>query len=682
MNGKRLKRWMTALLVTLLSAMLFSGCGESGKGDGGKAGSDVTAGQAQAGESGASYQTTDSDVTVFLTTDKEFYEAGEEIQYRIALLNEREGWVLNKGNISYTLSGGLGAAREGSVPLEIDGAGYGETSEIVGALVGGEGAVAVPKNTAKSTTANVENLKLRPYLKVTYGGEEVIIRAVIELTMRQDIIQIPTANRAVPKTATVHDPSIFKDFDGTYYVIGSFVAAAQSEDLFSWTNIDGQVQGSFTAEEIAKIKAWDGDYSSGSWNGYLWAPDVIYNPNLGKYCMYLSANGDDWHSNIVLLTADAVTGPYAYVDSIVYGGFNNEDYDRTDLNKVIPNEIAANNGIPARYVTYGVDNKKWGDEYPNCIDPCVFFDDEGTLWMSYGSWSGGIFLLKLDAQTGLRDYSVTYETGAHSDAYFGKKIAGGKYVSGEASYIQKIGEYYWLFISYGALEAKGGYNVRVYRSKTPDGDYVDALGNAPYFDKYSQNFNQSIGVRLFGGYKWRTMKVGQVAQGHNSAFVDDDGRAYIVFHTRTTDGTEGHYVKVHQLFLNKEGWLVAPPYRTHGETLDPKGGGASEIAGQYEVILHELDLDYANLNTNGPSFIQLNEDGTVTSRKSGETVTRGAWETQSGTAFIDVTLDGVTYSGVLLKMDVEGSNIETVVFTALGKENQLTLWGSKSIEVK
>lgn len=39
------------------------------------------------------------------------------------------------------------------------------------------------------------------------------------------------------------------------------------------------------------------------------------------------------------------------------------------------------------------------------------------------------------------------------------------------------GEYYYLFLSYGNLEAKGGYNVRIYRSERPDGDYVDEKGN-------------------------------------------------------------------------------------------------------------------------------------------------------------------------------------------------------------
>ncbi|MCM1264297.1 MAG: glycoside hydrolase family 43 protein, partial [Butyrivibrio sp.] len=319
-------------------------------------------------------------------------------------------------------------------------------------------------------------------------------------------------------------------------------------------------------------------------------------------------------------------------------------------------------------------NRKWGDMFPNCIDPCVFYDDDGNLWMAYGSWSGGIFMLELEEETGLRDYSVSYETDIHSDAYFGKKIAGGAYVSGEASYIQKIGDYYFLFISYGNLEAAGGYNVRVFRSEKPDGDYVDELGNTPYYDKYLFNYNDGVGIRLFGGYKWRNFMTGQVAQGHNSAFVDEDGKAYIVFHTRTTKGTEEHYVKVHQLFLNKEGWIVAAPYQTNGESVDSSGFAAADVAGDYEVIIHELDIDYGALATNKPQFITLAEDGRITGELE------GSWSLEPGTPYITLQLNGRTYSGLTLTMKIENTSIETMVFTALGLDNQITVWGSKSIE--
>ncbi|MCM1057944.1 MAG: glycoside hydrolase family 43 protein [Firmicutes bacterium] len=514
-----------------------------------------------------------------------------------------------------------------------------------------------------------DSVTLRPYVKFEYGGQEVMIRAVMVFSMGQNRWVVDAEHRTQNKQITCHDPSIFKDLDGVYYVLGTHITGGRSTNLYDWVSLDNVFRESYSLETRNQVRAWNEEGSPGDWFGYLWAPDVIYNETMGKYCVYLSADGDNWKSNIVMLTADYVTGPYEYAGSIVYSGFTAETFGETDAPKVLGTQE-----IPERYVKNGVANNKWGDMWPNCIDPCVFYADDGRLLMAYGSWSGGIFMLELDKETGLRDYSVSYDTDIHSDAYFGTKIAGGSYASGEASYIQKIGDYYYLFISYGGLEAAGGYNVRVFRSERPDGDYVDALGNNAYYDKYSLNINQSVGVRLMGGYQWRNFTVGQVAQGHNSAFVDDDGKAYIVFHTRTTNGTEGHYLKLHQLFQTKEGWLVAAPYMTHGETLKEDGYGLSEVAGEYEVILHELEIDYKGLEAKRPAMIALQEDGSIMGEYS------GSWSLEAGTPYITLSLDGQDYSGVALQMEVEGTDYQTMVFTALGTENQVTLWGSKCVE--
>ncbi len=280
----------------------------------------------------------------------------------------------------------------------------------------------------------------------------------------------------------------------------------------------------------------------------------------------------------------------------------------------------------------------------------------------------------LDPRTGLRDAKTTYPTNLHSDAYFGRKIAGGAYVSGEGSYILRFGGYYWLFISYGGLTARGGYNIRVFRSTRPEGPYEDRLGHTPFYDTYRLNFNDGVGVRLFGAYRWRPEGEGMVAQGHNSALVDDDGRAYIVYHTRTTAGHEGHYLRVHQLFLNRDGWLVAAPYRMRGERLARRGLPKKEIVGDYDVILHRLDVDYAHLGTAEPARLTLHADRTVTGAR------RGRWEAESGTPYITLTLDGPdadVYRGVALTMAIDGTNDKTTVFTALGDRTQLTLWGSR-----
>ncbi len=670
----------------------------------------------QAQAQGASHSVTTDGITVTIETDKEEYKAGEEVQYSVIVENGRGKWDISASTFTYSNTEGLTAVEEGSMPDSLPEIPSGESHTLTGRLVGvqenfsgsaegGAAGLAVgvtaavvaviaivaaavvlllkKKKGAKAAAlflaaallageglpaqaAANETITVRPYVNFTYGGQEVVIRAVMELKMEQQLMVIEPEDRKTYQKITCHDPSIFKDFDGTYYIFGSFLTGGSTQDLYNWTSLDARIQGGFSQEVRDQIKAWNKDENADGWNGYLWAPDIIYNPHMEKYCMYLSANGDDWKSNIVLLTADDIMGPYDYAGSIVYGGFDADNYGETDAPKVL-----GESEIPERYVVNGISNRKWGDMWPNCIDPCVISDDEGNLWMSYGSWSGGIFMLELDEETGLRDYSVTYESNEHSDAYFGAKIAGGSYASGEASYIQKIGDYYYLFISYGALEARGGYNVRIFRSQRPDGDYVDLLGNTPYFDRLVQNFNLSVGVRLMGGYKWRNFNVGQVAQGHNSAFVDDDGRAYMVFHTRTANGTEGHNVKVHQLFMTKEGWLVAAPYQTTGEALKPDGYTVSEVAGDYEIILHELDIDYENLDVNQPKFITLTEEGKITGDYE------GTWELESGTSYISLHFNGQEYSGVTVSMEIEYTTIETMTFTAVGLNDQITLWGSR-----
>ena len=687
---------------------------------GGTSGTDA-AGQAAAAVLSGTDE--DSDVTATITIDKAEYAAGETVSYTITIANNKKNYYTAKAVLEYTNSDGLIEAYDGSMPTQIVKLNDGEETTLTGAVVGDatvfgtacgnetadvsvigmastcEGADGGSEATAgksngilgtlagclqqftsrvkalmtfspvRAEAADYLELKLRPYVKFTYAGQEVTLRTVIELHAYQQKVTIDKSLKDVPTSITCHDPSIFKDSDGTYYILGTHITGGYTTDLRNWTSVDTSFRASFSTDTIKKIREWNKD--SGTWYGYLWAPDVIYNPTMGKYCYYLSADGDDWKSNIVLLTSDSVLGPYEYAGSVVYGGFDESNFTETDLD-----EALGVTELPQRYITKGIANRKWGDKWPNCIDPCVFYDDDGHLWMSYGSWSGGIFMLELDEETGLRDYSVTYAENDYSDPYFGTKIAGGWYVSGEGSYIQKIGNYYWLFMSYGNLEAAGGYNVRVFRSERPDGGYEDMLGNSALYDKYVFNYNQSVGVRLFGGYKWRTFTTGQAAQGHNSAFVDDDGRAYIVYHSRTTDGTEGHTVKVHQLFLNEDEWLVAAPYITDGETLDASAVSAADIAGEYDIILHKLDIDYKNLEVNMAQFITLSEDGTVTGDYT------GTWELKDGTAYISLSINGDTYKGVVLRQNIENSKVETIVFTAVGEKTQITLWGSKSIAVE
>ncbi|MCR5031600.1 MAG: glycoside hydrolase family 43 protein [Lachnospiraceae bacterium] len=621
----------------------------------------------KAAESGPLGSDTDKSITVSLQTDQASYKKGEEIGYTLTVANDRADYIVSMVRIDATNDD---AIQEIGTPSFTGQILSGESASYEGTLVAFSDTDYTNTPAPKiALQGDIETVTLRPYVKIQVDGTELMVRYVVEVVMYQQKVEIAEEDKVTLKTVTSHDPAIVMGEDPQgkkcYYIFGSHRAWAKSYDLANWEYFTNNLSRDY-AKILEEPAAWSAHGSSNyRVDGYMWAPDVIYNRDMGKWCMYLSVDGDYWYSSIVLLTADNLEGDWTYEGIVVYSGFaTDEFYAETDAPRVLGSEE-----YPQRYSR----GRKWGDYYPNNIDACVYYDDEGNLFMSYGSWSGGIFLLELDESTGLRDYTVTYEDNAHSDPYFGKKIAGGAYVSGEASYVQKIGDYYWLFMSYGQLEAKGGYNVRVFRSKSPDGDFTDLLGNTPYFDSYVLNFNLPVGERLFGGYKWRTFSKGQVAQGHNSAFVDEDGRAYMVFHTRTTDGSEGHYVKVHQLFLTEDGWLLAAPYQTQGETLKEDGYTTGEVAGEYDVILHTLNIDYGALEVNKPEHIALNPDGTITGDHT------GTWTLQSGTPYIDLTIDDTTYKGVTLSMRIEDTSILTMTFTALG-DDQITLWGSRSIQ--
>lgn len=566
------------------------------------------------------------------------------------------------------------------------------------------------------------------------------------------------ATQTITGRIAVHDPSIVMDVTGSttnpkYYIYGSHLGRAKtyatgnyqiwntfktgeenagtSNSLFA--DVNGKLvnfKDAYSTQMVKKVKNYKGEevdfpnFDAHAWQakgnnvkGMQWAPDVIYNKTMKKWCMYMSLNGDNWCSTIVCFISDDLEGPWIYQGPVVCSGFSGRyahngfaasgDWKNTDLAIV-----TGCTSLPQQYNT-----DEWSPYGPNCIDPCVFYDDDDNLWMSYGSWFAGIFMIKLDKENGLRDYTYPYQVkgvtttagaanaNATSDPYFGKKIAGGWGVSGEASYIQKVGKYYYLFMSYGGLTAAGGYQIRVFRSEKPDGPYKDCLtstGIEAVYDKARVNFgadaNRDEGVKLFGNYQWETMPNAELAQGHNSAIVDHKGRALIVYHTRFMNRGEEHEVRVHQLFVNQDGWLVAAPYEFSGETYTDNDIAtqqlydATEVEGDYQIIAHPYRQNTAAMDYEKPVAIHLNADGSISGKYTGK------WELVSGTSYINLTLKGVAtanaevkFKGVLTEQTIDYTNIKALCFTALSSSDGLatsdgaslqtrglSIWGSKA----
>ena len=564
------------------------------------------------------------------------------------------------------------------------------------------------------------------------------LSSAAQTTVTDADLQGAYSARQYNKRVVCHDPSIVIDnitnpASPTYYIYGSHLGRGKTtaaENYQEWTvfkageenatatnslfcNLSGTLvnySDAYTTHAVTSVKdhagktVTFGNFDAHGWQkkgstvkGMQWAPDVIYNKTMKKWCMYMSLNGDNWASSIVCFTSDNVEGPWKYQGPVVFSGFLGkyahngyaaaDDWKNTDFT-IATGETS----LPERYNV----GDKWGSFWPNCIDPCVFYDDQDNLWMSYGSWSGGIFLLRLDKSNGLRDYTYTYpyevngkaatsaaaSANTTSDPYFGKKIAGGYYVSGEASYVEKIGSHYFLFMSYGGLVSTGGYQMRVFRSDNPEGPYVDCNGTSAVFNRYLMNYSATAvdnrGVLLFGGYKWDPMSGAEIAQGHNSAFTDKEGRSFVVYHSRFTNKGEGHEVRVHQLFLNDEGWIMAAPFEFDGETITnndiaTKASIAdTEIAGDYQFLRHEYGQNTEAKAYETPVNIRLNADGTISGAEN------GTWERTAGTDYIALTIDDVVYRGVLVRQTIDYTNIPAIAIAALSSSSGSTTLGQKS----
>jgi arabinan endo-1,5-alpha-L-arabinosidase len=442
---------------------------------------------------------------------------------------------------------------------------------------------------------------------------------------------------------SVHDPSIIKA-NGSYYVFGSHLGAAKTDDLMNWSLIASGVNKTNPLfDDVTKELKETLEYAQ---TDTLWAPDVIQLED-GKYYMYYCACvGNAPISTLGIAVSDNVDGPYK------------------DLGIILKSGMDAN--------TPSEDGDTYNAAYqPNAVDPCVFFDKEGKLWMMYGSYSGGIFILELDPKTGF-----PLEKG------YGKKLLGANHLRIEGSYVMYSEEtdYYYMFLSYGGLASDGGYNIRVSRSKNPDGPYVDSDGDEMINCKGKDGtvFDDSAmtlyGTKILGNikFKWlegenNKIRFGYVSPGHCSV-IKEDGKYFLVFHTRFESKGEGHEVRVHQLFLNEDGWFVVAPYRYTGETIadyDKK-----DIVGTYKFINQGVDTSATMKES---VLINLNEDGTVTGEKT------GTWEMVDGHN-MTITIKDMVYKGVFLKQWDEYGLKNVMTFTALS-ENGVSVLGS-GIEAK
>ena len=414
---------------------------------------------------------------------------------------------------------------------------------------------------------------------------------------------------------SVHDPSVFYDeASQLYYVFGSHFAVASSPDLIHWT----QRSGDYAPQNLYGSASWKTVLSEsvayvGEGAESTWAPDVNFYD--GKYYMYYSLSLFGGNRSVIgRVSAESVMGPYT----------NEEIFIRTDGSRT----------------------------GPNAIDPELFYDKDGGLWMVYGSFFAGIYIKEL--------YSSGEDWGRPKEDGIGKLVwkGGGDGPEGPFAFYNAETDYYYLMVSYGSLSTD--YNMRVARSRTPDGPYLDIAGR--------DVSSAGGGNKLAGNYQFEGDTTGFAALGHNSV-IERDGEYFCVYHTRYREGTSGvtgrHNVQVNQIYFNKEGWCVLSPDRYAGE--HAQALNTELVAGNYDIVVHTAGTTQTFAES---ARYTLEADGTI----SGVLANEGTWSL-SGENFITLTLGGVAYSGVVAPAWCLYRNRGVLAFTATSAAGS-ALWAN------
>ncbi len=401
----------------------------------------------------------------------------------------------------------------------------------------------------------------------------------------------------------VHDPALIKDGD-TYYVFSTDakvggpptggIQIRKSKDLIKWE---------WVGHAFDKIPE-----EAFEWTGALglWAPDVAKYGDT-YYLYYAASQFGKNQSFIGVATSKHIEGPWE------------------DQGEVIKTE-------------HGVSG-------PNAIDPNITFDENGTPWMVYGSFFGGIYLCKIDPSTG----KLAEQNEGILLARRPKSVEAaieGPYIV----YHPELKKYY-LFVSYDSLFRD--YNIRVAVSDRIEGPYLDFNGNDMRDIDIDPN---ETGLKILGGYKFAD-KEGWIGPGHNSV-LQDNGNFYICHHARGERTKIHHGLHIRKIVWTEDGWPLVSPERYAGEEEQPID--QEEIPGVWDIIIQ----DKHNNGMICSDVYEITRDGEVHSKNS-----KGTWKFKENNV-AELALSNHLSSAeiiVLTAWDYECWN-PTLVFT--GKDKQ------------
>ncbi len=530
-----------------------------------------------------------------------------------------------------------------------------------------------------------------------------------------------------------HDPSFIETVDSygypVYYLFstgwGTGNDIHKSTDLLTWT-YEGKATHD-SAELPAEIAAWENaeKYSDIDW----WAPDIV--PAYGGgYWLYTclvshdnpslapSAAESAWTPNDVYSMASIVL---YYTDSLDKNWKDegvNFEYKGVLMQSVIPQRT--------------LQKEMSGEIDVNSIDPQIIYTPDGKMYMAYGSFGTGNWMLELNPETGLRKDDVYADNHFKDWKYVRRQrnkvvsgdeetFNGNKYSTDFLAGNAVTSEYYGTLISLGAMEAPVIARHDNVKITDESGTELEGSGKTYYYSMHSYNWlaqnyqmwggrsesvwgtyksvsggvvrNENVGNpsnqgnKYMGAFCWRdasksanNKEINIVLPGHNDLYTTKDGVSLAAYITRTFDAhNERFCVQLHQYYLNSYGDICISPNRYGGEidrAVSQEELFAYTDKGRFEMVVL-ANVEDAHIRNAGATNSALNSYAITSYEVKLETdgkitkdsVQIGEWK-MYGRGYIKLTFTE-TLKGATNDVDSEETVYYGVVRPAwLGNRNQ------------
>ncbi len=442
-----------------------------------------------------------------------------------------------------------------------------------------------------------------------------------------------------------HDPSlieVIEDGKPAYYIFSTGWDEGneirKSTDLIHWKYLGKATTANV---QISAIAEWEEEVNqettiaghAGQPSIQWWAPDIVPASG-GGYWLYTCCV-----SNILHQQSDGKSYSKAcivlfYSDSLAVGSFT---YKGVLMQSCIPD--GSEGAIDV-----------------NSIDPQIIYDPDGKMYMAYGSFGTGNWMLELNPKTGLRKDGVykdgkfldwqkireyrTEATGIYTKYkqgeevkhdFYGTMISQGAMeapviarhdnvtVSDETGKVIEEGKtFYYSMHSYNGLAQ--AYQMWGGRSESPWGRYTSVGGEGVYNERPGATANS--GNKYMGSFTWSYKAAGVfepdiVLPGHNDLFTTSDDVNIAAYITRTPsynpNGDLVFMVQLHQYYLNSFGDICINPNR-YGKEID-RTVTKEELFkytdnGKFQLIALENGT-HAQTSASKSVDVTLSEDGKI-----------------------------------------------------------------------